>query len=239
MYIARTHSTNSLMKELLARGEWPNGEGFLYAGYQTAGRGQTGNSWESEEGKNLLCSILLPPDKNLYFLNIAVSVAVYRVIQSFVFERSCLCSLSEAVSIKWPNDIYYKDKKLAGVLVENAIIGSEVKYSIAGVGLNVNQTEFCSDAPNPVSLKQITGRDYNIDELMQRLYDEVQGVLKEDVWSEYKAHLYRREGFWPFEDKNGRFEARIEDVLPMGEIVLCDKDGQSRIYGFKQIRYIL
>ena len=227
MYIARTHSTNSLMKELIAKGQEPR---FIYAGYQTAGRGQTGNSWESEEGKNLLCSILLPPDKDLYFLNIAVGVAILRTISEL--------GISE-LGIKWPNDIYYKDKKLAGVLVENAIIGSEVKYSIAGVGLNVNQTEFCSDAPNPVSLKQITGRDYNIDELMQRLYDEVQGVLKEDVWSEYKAHLYRREGFWPFEDKNGRFEARIEDVLPMGEIVLCDKDGQSRTYGFKQIRYIL
>ena len=230
MYIARTHSTNSLMKELLARGEWPNGEGFLYAGYQTAGRGQTGNSWESEEGKNLLCTILLPPDKNLYFLNIAVGVAILRTIREL--------GISE-LGIKWPNDIYYKDKKLAGILVENAIIGSEVKYSIEGVGLNVNQTEFCSDAPNPVSLKQITGRDYNIDELMQRLYEEVQRVLKEDVWSEYKAHLYRKEGFWSFEDKNGCFEARIEDVLPMGEIVLCDKDGQSRTYGFKQIRYIL
>ncbi len=236
MYIARTHSTNSLMKELIAKGQEPR---FIYAGYQSAGRGQTGNSWESEEGKNLLCTILLPPDKNLYFLNIAVSVAVYRVIQSFVFERSGLCSLSEAVSIKWPNDIYYGDKKVAGILVENAIIGSEVKYSIAGVGLNVNQTEFRSDAPNPISLKQITGRDYNIDELMERLYEEVQRVLKEDVWSEYKAHLYRKEGFWSFEDKNGCFEARIEDVLPMGEIVLCDKDGQSRTYGFKQIRYIL
>lgn len=81
MYIKTTHSTNSLMKEMLAKGEWPKGERFLYAGYQTAGRGQTGNSWESEEGKNLLCSILLPPDKNLHFLNIAVSVAVYRTIR--------------------------------------------------------------------------------------------------------------------------------------------------------------
>ena len=236
MYIARTHSTNSLMKELIAKGQEPR---FIYAGYQTAGRGQTGNSWESEEGKNLLCSILLPPDKNLYFLNIAVSVAVYRVIQSFVFERSGLCSLSEAVSIKWPNDIYYGDKKVAGILVENAIIGSEVKYSIAGVGLNVNQTEFRSDAPNPISLKQITGRDYNIDELMERLYEEVQRVLKEDVWSEYKAHLYRKEGFWSFEDKNGCFEARIEDVLPTGEIVLRDQQGKERKFHFKQVRYVL
>ncbi|MBR0195671.1 MAG: biotin--[Paludibacteraceae bacterium] len=237
MYIASTNSTNTLLKELIAKGQEPR---FIYAGYQTAGRGQTGNSWESEKDKNLICSILLPPNKNLYFLNIAVGVAIIRVIQSFVFERSGLCSLSEAVSIKWPNDIYWKDKKLAGILLENAIIGNEVKYAIAGIGLNVNQTEFVSDAPNPVSLKQIYGTDFDIEKLMQDLLDAVHTVLKEPeetIWSEYKAHLYRREGYWLFEDKNGIFEALIDDVLPTGEIVLCDKNGQNHPYGFKQIKY--
>ena len=218
------------MKEMLAKGEWPKGERFLYAGYQTAGRGQTGNSWESEEGKNLLCSILLPPDKNLHFLNIAVSVAVYRTIRELGIRE---------LAIKWPNDIYWQDKKIAGILVENAIIGNEVKYSIAGIGLNINQTDFRSDAPNPVSLKQITGKEYDIAALMQRLYEAIQEVLREEVWSEYKSHLYRREGFWPFEDKNGSFQARIEDILPTGEIVLRDQEGNQRIYHFKQVRYIV
>ena len=239
MYIEQTNSTNTLLKELIAKGQEPE---FIYAGYQTAGRGQTGNSWESEKGKNLICSILLPPNKNLYFLNIAVSVAIYRVIRSFVFERSGLCSLSEAVSIKWPNDIYWKDKKLAGILLENAIIGNEVKYAIAGIGLNVNQTKFVSDAPNPVSLKQISGKEYAIDQLMQNLLDAIHTVLNEPedaIWSEYKAHLYRWEGYWPFADQNGAFEAQIEDVLPSGEIVLRDKNGQLHTYGFKQIKYIL
>ena len=221
MKINETHSTNSLLKELLAKGEWPEGEGFLYAGYQTAGRGQTGNSWESEADKNLLCSILLPPDKNLYFLNIAVGVAIYRAIREL--------GISE-LGVKWPNDIYWRDKKLAGILVENAIIGSDVKYSIAGIGLNVNQTEFVSDAPNPVSLKQITGNEYDIDQLMKDLLHAVYTVLDEPeqtVWSEYKAHLYRREGVWPFEDSKGRFEARIVDVPPSGEIVLQDQQGKN------------
>ena len=215
------------MKELIANSQEPK---FLYAGYQTAGRGQTGNSWESEANKNLLCSILLPPDKNLHFLNIAVGVAIYRTISEL--------GISE-LGIKWPNDIYWKDKKVAGILVENAIVGSEVKYSIAGIGLNVNQTEFVSDAPNPISLKQIYGTDFDIDELMQKLYAEVQRTLEENVWAEYKAHLYRREGFWQYEDKNGIFEAQIEDVLPTGEIVLRDQEGKKRIYHFKQVRYVL
>lgn len=216
------------MRELLAKGEWPEEEQFLYAGYQTAGRGQTGNGWESEPDKNLICSILLP-NKNLYFLNIAVSVAIIRLI-------------GEPFTIKWPNDIYYRDKKLAGILLENAIVGSIVKYSIAGVGLNVNQTKFTSDAPNPVSLKQITGKTYDIDQLMKDLFEEVKAVLNEPeerIWSKYKDHLYRREGWYAYEDQNGHFEARIIDVLPTGEIVLKDKQGNERIYHFKQIRYVL
>lgn len=216
------------MRELLAKGEWPEEELFLYAGYQTAGRGQTGNGWESEPDKNLICSILLP-NKNLYFLNIAVSVAIIRLI-------------GEPFTIKWPNDIYYRDKKLAGILLENAIVGSIVKYSIAGVGLNVNQTKFTSDAPNPVSLKQITGKTYDIDQLMKDLFEEVKAVLNEPeerIWSKYKDHLYRRGGWYAYEDQNGRFEARIIDVLPTGEIVLKDKQGNERIYHFKQIRYVL
>lgn len=228
MYISSTNSTNTLMRELLAKGEWPEEELFLYAGYQTAGRGQTGNGWESEPDKNLICSILLP-NKNLYFLNIAVSVAIIRLI-------------GEPFTIKWPNDIYYRDKKLAGILLENAIVGSIVKYSIAGVGLNVNQTKFTSDAPNPVSLKQITGKTYDIDQLMKDLFEAVKAVLNEPeerIWSEYKDHLYRREGWYAYEDHNGRFEARIIDVLPTGEIVLQDKQGNERIYHFKQIRYVL
>lgn len=226
MYIKSTNSTNSLLKELIAKGQEPE---YIYAGYQTAGRGQTGNSWESEKDKNLICSILLPPDKNLYFLNIAVGVAILRVI-------------GEDFTIKWPNDIYWQDKKVAGILIENAIIGNEIRYSIAGVGLNVNQTEFKSDAPNPISLKQICGQEYDIERLMSQLFETVQKVLNEpeqDVWSYYKSHLYRREGYWPYEDKNGRFEAAIQDVLPTGEIVLRDQQGQQRIYHFKQIRYVV
>lgn len=240
MYITSTNSTNTLLRELIAKGEWPEGEHFLYAGYQTAGRGQTGNGWESEADKNLLCSILLPPRKNLFELNMVVAVAVQRL-------------LGEAFTIKWPNDIYYGDKKVAGILVENAIIGNEIKYSIAGIGLNVNQVEWQSDAPNPVSLKQITGRTYDIDALMQKLYEQVQKALQEDVWDYYKAHLYRREGFWPFverevttaptmnagQEAKEQFRACIEDVLPTGEIVLRDQEGKQRTYHFKQIRYVI
>ena len=256
MYIKATHSTNTLLKELLAKGEWPEGERFLYTAFQTAGRGQAGNGWESEEGKNLLCSILLPPRNDLFYLNVLVSVAVHKVIRSLLFERSGLLSLSEAVSIKWPNDIYYGDKKIAGILIENAILGNEVKYSIAGIGLNVNQTTFLSSAPNPVSLKLISGKETDIDALMQALMAQIEALEAMDeaqIWAYYREHLYRREGLWPFVEREvstaptmnaekgaeGIFLAKIENVRTNGEIELRDQNGNLRTYHFKQVRYVL
>lgn len=253
MYIESTDSTNTRMRELIAAGNPPQ---FIYAGFQTAGRGQTGNGWESEEGKNLLCSILVESqkikNKSPFYLNVAISVAVYRVLQSFVFEQSGLCSLGEAVSIKWPNDIYWQDKKVAGILIENAMIGNEINYSVAGIGLNVNQTDWKTDAPNPVSLRQITGQAYDIDVLMQKLYDEVQKALEEDVWDDYRAHLYRREGWWPFAEREvsivpsrvlterpeKMFLAQITEVTEQGELVLQTKEGTKK-YHFKEIQFVL
>ena len=237
MYIETTNSTNTLLREMVAAGNPPE---YIYTGYQSAGRGQSGNGWESEEGKNLLCSILLPPRENLFELNVVTSVAVQRL-------------LGEQFSIKWPNDIYYGDRKIAGILIENAIIGNEIRYSIAGIGLNVNQTEWRSNAPNPVSWKEVDGIERNIDELMERLMEQVQVALNEDVWTYYKAHLYRREGFWPFVerevsatptmnadlDTQGQFRAHIADITPQGEIVLIDLQGKKRIYHFKQVRYVV
>ncbi len=272
--VERTESTNTLMKELLAKGEWPEGERFLYTGFQTAGRGQAGNGWESEEGKNLLCSVLIgnraSDIDHPFYLNVLVSVAVHRVIQSVLCQAKPVCTLSgenrEALivplgkeadlTIKWPNDIYWQDKKVAGILIENAIIGNEVKYSIAGIGLNVNQTTFVSNAPNPVSLKLITGAETNIDALMQALMTQIkaaEAVSEEQVWTYYREHLYRKEGFWPFVEREvsiaptmnadryteGVFLAKIENVRTDGEIVLQDQQGKERKYHFKQVRYVI
>ncbi len=270
MYIERTNSTNTMMKEWLARGEWPEGERWLRTDFQSAGRGQAGNSWESAPGKNLLCSVLMSYQPSAisrqpFYLNVLVSVAVHKVIRSVLCQRSGLCSVSEAVSIKWPNDIYCGDKKIAGILIENAILGSEVTYSIAGIGLNVNQTTFLSSAPNPVSLKLISGKETDIDTLMQALMAQIEALEAMDeaqVWAYYRDHLYRRDGFWPFverevstaptmnyspslEEKEGErlerpiFLAKIEDVRTDGELELRDQDGNLRTYHFKEIRYVL
>ena len=254
MYIERTNSTNTLMRELIAKGEWQAGEEYLYTGFQTAGRGQSGNGWESEEGKNLLCSILIDPqkvkDKRPFYLNVVVSVAVHRMV------NSQFSILHSQLAIKWPNDIYWKDKKIAGILVENALVGSEVHYSIAGIGLNVNQTEWLSNAPNPVSMRQISGEEYDIHELMKALMNEIHTVLameREEIWAYYRTHLYRKDGFWPFVEREvsiaptmnanketeGIFLAKIENIRTDGEIELRDQEGNLRLYHFKEVRYVL
>jgi BirA family biotin operon repressor/biotin-[acetyl-CoA-carboxylase] ligase len=254
------------MKEMIARGEsfpcesnWLMA-GYIRAGYQTAGRGQTGNGWESGPNKNLLCSILLDMDRfhlcmPPFNINQAVCAALHKMIQSLLPDDNQL-------TIKWPNDIYYGDKKLAGILIENLYGGNDVKYMIAGIGLNVNQTTFVSDAPNPISIKQITGLDYDLEELMNKLLDEMNQALATSNREYYMAHLYRKDGFWPFverevstaptmnyspslEERDGEglersiFLAKIEDVRTDGELELRNKDGNLRTYHFKQIRYVL
>ena len=257
MYIKSTNSTNTLMRKLIAKGKpFPDETrwimtGFIRAGYQTAGRGQTGNGWESEPDKNLLCSVLLDISRwhlpyTPFTINIVVSMALHRMICALLPDNN-------ALTIKWPNDIYYEDKKLAGILIENVFNGYEVQYSIAGIGLNVNQTTFVSDAPNPISLKQITGLDYDLEELMNKLLDELDKVFLDYDKEYYRTHLYRKDGFWRFVEREvsiaptmnagketeGFFLAKIENVREDGELELRDQDGNLRIYHFKQIRYVL
>lgn len=257
MYVEKTDSTNTLMRQLVAEGNPPE---FIYTGFQTAGRGQTGNKWESEAGKNLLCSILLEPDEEPFYLTVAVSVALHRVVADILEEA---VGVSYALSIKWPNDLYFEEQKLAGVLLEGSISGSTLDYAIAGIGLNVNQTRWRSAAPNPTSLKMICKRyldnvpDFDVDQIMNALYKEVQAVLqlpRRGVWEYYKRHLFRvGDGPWPFVERDvnmaptmnapkgtkGAFNAWLVDVKPDGRLVLQDEQGEMRFYHFKQIRYVL
>lgn len=250
MYIKKTNSTNTLMRELIAQGERVP---FIRTDYQTAGRGQTGNGWESEEGKNLLCSIFI--EKNIlatqqFDISVLVAVALHRLIISALPKE-------KAVTIKWPNDLYVGDKKIAGVLIETALMGTQVQWAIAGVGLNIYQTHWVSDAPNPTSLSN-EGMTMNgeLDEWMNNLLksiNEVNTWTHEQQWTYYLQHLYRREGYWPFVEREVTiaptmnadesiediFMARILTVTSQGQLVLVDENHKQRIYHFKQVRYVL
>lgn len=247
MYIATTHSTNTLMKTILPQEEFFT----IRAGEQTAGRGQAGNSWEAEPGKNLTFSTLLCPDdipvETFFRLNMLVSLAVTNAIDG---------KGNIAATIKWPNDIYIGDKKVCGILIEN-ILG-EKKYAIAGVGLNVNQRVFVSNAPNPTSLVLETGHEWPLEPLLEQIIAEMKALRPllhepEELKRQYMRRLYRREGYWPYVEREVStaptmiaqgasadvFEARIVDVLDDGTLLLERRNGEKRNYHFKQIRYVL
>lgn len=248
MYISETNSTNSLLREMLAKGEQVD---YIRTGYQSHGRGQAGNGWESEKDKNLLCSIALSTDgvgkEQQFDLNILVSVALHRTVSRLNIS---------GLTIKWPNDLYCRDRKLAGILIESALQGNKIAYAIAGIGLNVNQTEWFSGAPNPTSLALESGREFDVEHLMQDLMDELRAVRRmsrEEQRTYYKQHLYRREGFYPYVEREvstaptmnampaaeGQFMACIKDITPQGEIVLQNEKGETRSYHFKQVRYVI
>lgn len=227
VHIGETDSTNHWQKE---HGE---GEMVVVADYQTAGRGCGTNTWESERGKNLLFSALIHPNQitasHQFHISMAVSVAISEALEQYIGD----------VSIKWPNDIYWRNGKICGILIEQTLKGTTIKESIIGVGLNVNQRIFRSDAPNPVSLWQITAQETDRDALLSDILSRLRQLLAEDVRSRYMARLYRRSGFHPYTDAGGAFMARIADVRADGRLVLADDEGRERIYAFKEVQFII
>lgn len=202
--------------------------------YQSAGKGMGTNTWESEPGKNLLFSILLHPTwlpiNKQYLLSMAEAVAIVEV-------------LGEGFEIKWPNDIYYGDKKLSGTRIDVNLQGNSLKDVIIGTGININQEFFHSDAPNPVSLKNITSQEHDCDTLLHNIlerfyiyYNKVQESPQEVVRL-YHEHLYRRTGLHTFADKDGTFQAEIISVADNGIITLRRTDGTLSHYEFKELRF--
>ena len=207
----------------------------VVADYQTAGRGCGTNTWESERGKNLLFSLLIHPTdisaNEQFRITEAVSVALCQTLQPYLTHR---------VEIKWPNDIYVGDRKICGILIENRLQGSTIKDSIIGIGLNVNQREFKSDAPNPVSLYQLTGKETDLGELLKAFlaaFDETYNC--KTTCFAYREMLYRRQKYATYATKTTCFTARLMDVLPDGRLLLVDKDGQEQLYAFKEIQFII
>ena len=213
------------------------------AEYQQAGKGQRGNSWESEDGQNLLFSFVLYPT--------FVAAGRQFIISQMdaVALKETLDQYTDGISIKWPNDIYWHDRKISGMLIEVFLQGGSLGRCISGIGVNLNQTIFRSDAPNPVSLKQITGRDTDRQEFLSRFMGAVAhyyAMLEQDFEStatmlekKYGEALYRRQGMHRYRDKDGEFMAEIVGVQPDGRFMLRDDAGRERAYLFKEVQYII
>ncbi len=238
IFRSEVESTNNYAMQLV---QDKAGEGtVVLTHYQNRGRGQCGNYWESEAQKNLLFSFILYPvflevDKQFYLSKI-ISIALTQVLEKYI----------DNVSIKWPNDIYAGEKKITGILIENLIKGTKLDCSIAGIGVNINQEIFKSGAPNPVSLKQLTGRNYDIQEILHSFFvffDDWYTLLKNKAFDEidkvYFAKLFWRKG-WHWYRANGRkFEAQITGTGEYGQLILKDKSGKFMKFMFKEVEFVL
>ena len=232
VHIDETDSTNRWLKshQLIAKSQEPM---VVWTDYQTAGKGQGTNSWESERGKNLLFSIFYHPEgipaNRQFVISMAISLAIADALGEQIGD----------VSIKWPNDIYWRNGKIGGILIENRLSGQIIRDSIIGVGINVNQQHFHSDAPNPVSLWQIHGQETDREALLHEILDRFSLYIHQDIKERYKAILYRRKGFHPYSDKEGTFMATFVDVEDDGHLLLSNESGKERRYVFKEVQYII
>lgn len=210
----------------------------VYADEQTAGRGQGSNHWESEPGKNLTFSVLVHPTMvpvmRQFLLSETGALALWDVLGQYLG--------ADDVKMKWPNDIYWKDKKISGTLIETRLGGGHVKDCVYGIGIDVNQEKFVSDAPNPVSMKQILGHDVDLKELLNKIIDSFKKYYAAIENGEYAAiselyhsGLYRAHGFHRYKDKDGEFEAAIVEVEDSGNLILRDREGCIRSYAFKEV----
>jgi BirA family biotin operon repressor/biotin-[acetyl-CoA-carboxylase] ligase len=237
--LKETFSTNQYLREYIAGKYLPEGSAVI-ADYQTAGRGQPVTQWESAPGANLTFSLILYP----HWIPINQQFIIARMTALAVKET--LDAYTGDISIKWPNDIYWQQKKICGILIENNLSEQQLHSSIIGIGLNLNQTLFAGDAPNPVSLRQITGKEQDKEEVFNRFlrifynyYLQLLQEKEEEICIAYKAALYRREGFFTYCDAGGLFEARIRDIEPMGHLVLQLRNGEIRRYAFKEVKIVL
>ena len=217
--------------------------------YQSAGKGMGTNTWESEAGKNLLFSILVHPVwlsvTEQYLLSMAEALAIHDALTEFL-ELTMGVETIKKLTIKWPNDIYWEDKKLSGTRIDGNIKGGVLQDFVIGTGINVNQQRFFSDAPNPVSLYHITGKEYDNDEILNKILEhfaKYQDALKqgdkEKVVREYHERLYRRTGIHRYEDGNGTFDAEIVKVNTNGIMTLRRTDGTLSDYEFKEVRFVI
>lgn len=238
--LSAVDSTNNFLKELLSKSE-PLPEGtVIMAEDQFSGRGQQNNTWHAEPGKNLTISILLKPAfldlRSQFFLNMSVSVAIYNVLNKFS---------SKGFSIKWPNDIYFNDQKLGGILIENIVVGGTIKNTIVGVGLNVNQMFFLPELQNKAtSLQLIMQKEIDLHQLLMAICSEMEGQylqLKakklDQLKLNYTNNLYQINKTSKYRQNGEVFDGIIKGTTDSG-LLLLENQGIIKEYNFKEIEFL-
>lgn len=235
---AETDSTNNYAIRLIAGGQAVD-QTVVLAYYQHAGKGQQGNKWESAPGMNLLLSIIVYPD----FLSPGKQFCLSKVISLALADW--LRRETGRISIKWPNDIYAGNKKIAGILIETAIQGNFLQWAVIGAGLNLNQVVFSPELPNPAGLKQLTGKEYDIDaaglqirNCFTKWYDRLRHGQQDEIDRAYLQSLFRFNEWTMFSKAGSLFEARIAGVGDFGQLVLEDRSGRLTENYFREIKFV-
>jgi BirA family biotin operon repressor/biotin-[acetyl-CoA-carboxylase] ligase len=239
--LSQVDSTNNFLKNLSSNSE-PLPEGtVIMADFQSSGRGQRQNAWFSDVGCNLMFSLLLKPNflavEKQFELNMMISVAIHKALSGF---------LLDGLRIKWPNDIYFEDKKIGGILIENSIQGSLLKNSIIGIGINVNQHNFPLDLQaRASSLTQILQRNVDLTELFGEICTQIEvNYLKlkrgdgKSLRTSYIEKLYRRGKIAQYQSLNGEFWGTIEGVNEIGKLLIRLGSGEVSEFNFKEILYL-
>lgn len=235
IYLPTCHSTNDIATESLSKNNVSEGTIFI-TDHQTAGKGQRGNQWEAEKGMNLTLSIILKPHfldiSEQYFLNIIISLSIHDLFSQYI---------NHGLSIKWPNDIFYLDNKMGGILIENSIRNNQLENVVVGIGLNINQQHFINE--KAISLSNICNQQFNLQELLALLigyietrYIQLKKGGKQNIIKDYlhvlywinEKHLFKAENF---------FEGEIKGIDSVGRLIILDNQ-KERFFNNKEVTFV-
>ncbi|MCX2738627.1 biotin--[acetyl-CoA-carboxylase] ligase [Pontibacter anaerobius] len=237
LFIAACASTNSEAQQLLIKNEATEGCTVI-THRQTQGRGQRGNSWEAEPGQNITLSVILSPSflavRQQFYLNMAVSLAVLDLLREQGLEQA---------QVKWPNDLFFEDKKLGGILIENTINSHSLQHSIVGIGLNVNQLRFAT--PTATSMANVCGHTFDLQkvtlrllELLEKRYLQLRNGHTARLKYEYLQGLYRYQEVHPFKVGQQQVQGQILGVDEAGRLAV-EIANELRYFDFKEIAHVI
>jgi len=231
-------STNNYAMAKVREGMAKHGMAFI-AKEQTAGKGQRGKNWQMEAGKNIAMTIVLKTDmlrgEEQFYLSMLIALGVSDLLKNMA---------GASITIKWPNDLYWRDRKAGGILIETVIQGSTWKWAIVGIGININQTRFDPSLPNPVSLKDITGKDHDVIELARALHGFVMKRVESTttqspgkVLEEYNSNLYKIGETVKLKKANAVFQTTIKGVSMLGQLLTTDTI--ERQFDFGEVEWVI
>lgn len=231
-------STNNYAMAKVRSGMAEHGETFI-AKEQTAGKGQRGKTWQMAAGQSIALSLIVKADKlkqeQQFLLSMAVSLGAYDFFEKYAGDQ---------VKIKWPNDLYWCDRKAGGILIENVFKGMQWKWAVVGIGININQIRFSKLLPNPVSFQQITGNKYDVIEMAIELrsfvmtrIEKISPYTTKKMLKEYNLHLYKLHEPVKLKKANAVFTTTVKEVSVHGQ--LCTIDTTERQFDFGEVEWLL